>query len=92
MEYKTGIDTRIGYPNEHLTQDGNELSSPMYATGVGLVIKGLQHIEKKMQKEVKLINQTPSEEPIATIADHSNKNKKGAFFEMLKNIFKEDPQ
>jgi len=92
VEYKTGIDTRIGYPNEHLTQDGNELSSPMYATGVGLVIKGLQHIEKKMQKEVKLINQTPSEEPIATIADHSNKNKKGAFFEMLKNIFKEDPQ
>ena len=40
IEYITGMDTRIGYPTEHITQgDVAEVTSPIYATGVGLVIK-----------------------------------------------------
>ncbi len=40
VEYITGIDTRIGYPNEHLAGDSNpEISSPLYATAVGLVME-----------------------------------------------------
>ncbi|OQA03741.1 MAG: Cell division protein FtsA [Bacteroidetes bacterium ADurb.Bin397] len=46
VEYITGMDTRIGYPNEHLGQGYDEVKSPMYATGVGLVIKGLQEYDK----------------------------------------------
>jgi cell division protein FtsA len=43
VEYVTGMDTRIGYPNEHLAKETDqELSSPLYATSVGLVIKGLE--------------------------------------------------
>lgn len=43
VEYITGMDTRIGYPNEHLASETDqELSSPMYATSVGLVMKGLE--------------------------------------------------
>jgi cell division ATPase FtsA len=44
VEYVTGIHTRIGYPNEHLAgqADGAELSSPIYATAVGLLMKGLE--------------------------------------------------
>lgn len=39
----TGMDSRIGYPNEHLAKSPiGEVGSPMHATGVGLVIKGLQ--------------------------------------------------
>lgn len=42
VEYVTGMDTRIGYPNEHISKSiVDEIKSPMYATGVGLVIKGL---------------------------------------------------
>ena len=42
VEFVTGIDTRIGYPNEHISKSiVEEIKSPMYATGVGLVIKGL---------------------------------------------------
>lgn len=42
VEYVTGMDTRIGYPNEHIAKSiVDEIKSPMYATGVGLVIKGL---------------------------------------------------
>lgn len=42
-EYVTGLDARIGYPNEHLAKGMvEEVKSPMYATGIGLVIKGLK--------------------------------------------------
>jgi cell division protein FtsA len=42
VEYVTGMDTRIGYPNEHIAKSiVDEIKSPMYATSVGLVIKGL---------------------------------------------------
>jgi len=38
-EFKTGMETRIGYPNEHLAKGvPAEMASPMYATGVGLVL------------------------------------------------------
>ncbi len=41
-EFVTGMDTRIGYPNEHLASESDdEFSSPAYATAVGLVLKGL---------------------------------------------------
>ena len=44
VEYITGMDTRIGYPNEHLAGDSNEeFSSPIYATAVGLVINSLEN-------------------------------------------------
>lgn len=46
VEYITGMDTRIGYPNEHLGQGYDEVKSPMYATGVGLVIRGMQEYDK----------------------------------------------
>ena len=44
MEYLTGMDTRIGYPNEHLAALplDHALNSPMYATAVGLLMKGLE--------------------------------------------------
>ncbi len=50
VEYITGMDTRIGYPNEHLGKGLDEVKSPMYATGVGLVIKGLQETEYSESK------------------------------------------
>jgi len=47
-EYITGMDTRIGTPNEHLAGDSDdEVTSPMYATAVGLVMDGLERQERK---------------------------------------------
>ena len=38
----TGLDARVGYPNEHLAKGMvDEVKSPIYATGIGLVMKGL---------------------------------------------------
>ena len=47
VEYITGMDTRIGYPNKNLAGDSDEsLSSPQYATAVGLLMNGLNKIHK----------------------------------------------
>ena len=44
-EYLTGLDTRIGYPNQHLGKGKIEaVKSPMHATGVGLVLAGYQAV------------------------------------------------
>jgi cell division protein FtsA len=50
-EFMTGMDTRIGYPNEHLGPNvPEEIASPMYATGVGLVLIGLERAEKERSR------------------------------------------
>lgn len=47
VEYITGMDTRIGYPNEHLAGDTHsDATSPAYATAVGLVLNNLETKEK----------------------------------------------
>ena len=74
LEYVTGMDTRVGYPNEHLAK-GNieELTSPLFATGVGLVIKGYESIKTK---------NTPN---TGEVVSHSKKNK-GGFFDKIMNV------
>jgi cell division protein FtsA len=40
-EYVTGLNARIGYPNEHLAAGHiDELAKPMYSTCIGLILKG----------------------------------------------------
>lgn len=48
FELKTGLNVRIGYPNEFLgkTKD-EEVKSPMHATGMGLVLAGFKTIDDR---------------------------------------------
>ncbi|MBP5677604.1 MAG: cell division protein FtsA [Bacteroidales bacterium] len=49
-ELITTTNTRIGIPNEHLEKDSvsyEELAHPMFATGIGLVLYGLQKSEEE---------------------------------------------
>jgi cell division protein FtsA len=44
VEYITGMDTRLGYPNEHLAGNSDEeISCPLYATVVGLVMNSIEN-------------------------------------------------
>lgn len=59
VEYVTGLDCRIGYPSEHLAKNEvlqknifDDLQSPMYATGIGLLIKGIQKMENAEEQPV----------------------------------------
>jgi len=52
VEYITGMDTRIGYPNEHLAGESDDaVTSPLFATAVGLVMDGLQRQDRKRAEE-----------------------------------------
>jgi len=47
-EYATGLNARIGFPNEHLAPNHiEELKKPMYATCLGLILKGYSDYEHK---------------------------------------------
>ena len=44
VSFVTAKETRIGYPNEHLSGESKDkVTSPMYSTGVGLVLKGFEN-------------------------------------------------
>lgn len=46
MKFKTAMDVRIGLPNEHLAGSArNEINQPMYATSVGLIMRGFEYLD-----------------------------------------------
>lgn len=50
-EYVTGLNARIGYPNEHLSGGHiDELAKPMYSTCIGLILKGYNDYENKYKQ------------------------------------------
>ena len=78
IEFTTGMDSRVGYPNEHLSSSTNiTVTSPLFATGVGLVAKGFEQFELLKSRNEKINTRM-----------HSQKNK-GSFFEKLKTFFDE---
>jgi cell division protein FtsA len=56
-EYVTGMDTRIGFPGEHLAGDSNEYN-PIYSTAVGLLMKA---IENNSLEDNSIINSTTND-------------------------------
>ena len=105
-EYTTGLNARIGYPNEHLAPNHiEELKKPMYSTCLGLILKGYSDYEhkykefsekfKKLEVPKKLTvekeeNVLKPEEPV----DVNERAKKMKFWDKFKNnlidLFKEE--
>ena len=51
VAFVTGKETRIGLPNEHLGSESvDKVVSPMYSTGVGLVLKGFEYAVQHPEK------------------------------------------
>jgi len=64
----TGMDVRIGYPNEHLESNVvDSINQPQFATSIGLIMKGYEYIEEKdvKSKQVydKLLAETSAGDP-----------------------------
>ena len=52
VSFISAKETRIGYPNEHLSSESKDLViSPMFSTGVGLVLKGFENKVSSFQNE-----------------------------------------
>jgi cell division protein FtsA len=87
VEYITGIDCRIGFPNEHLAKNDSlpknifdELKSPLYATGIGLLIKGIEAEEQQVEVKSK-------KGEIVQISDE--KSKENGLFKWFREIIKD---
>jgi cell division protein FtsA len=82
FEYITGMNTRVGYPTEHLanTNTIENLTSPIYSTGIGLVLKGFEALEKR--SENKPVEAVSTEGSVATNPDKT----KGKFFDSILKI------
>ena len=65
------MDTRVGFPNEHLANGSrSDIESPMYATAVGLVMKGVELNERNLKVQVQPDN-NPIDQPIGDVIDQS---------------------
>jgi len=84
VEYVTGLDCRVGYPNEHLAKNEvlpkatyDLLKSPMYATSIGLLIDGVQSAAETL--EVKTITSAQTK----VVVDSKEQKSDGNLFEQL---------
>lgn len=88
FEYSTGMTTRIGYPNEHLSGNNtDDISSPSLATGVGLVLKGFQFVDKQRRRDES--NGITAEKKIEVNTGSQKVNGRG-LFKSIFEIFNED--
>jgi cell division protein FtsA len=93
VEYITGMDTRIGYPNEHLAGNSSpEIASPMYATAVGLLMGALE-IKEIQAKTMSVVEQKDTDETLVqeneAIKGPKRPGMVGNFLNKVKNIFDE---
>ena len=97
-QYVTGMDVRIGYPNEHLSNNQyvKDVSNPIFSTGIGLIIEGFSKLDKEMKlkdanKKV-IDNHTDTEEPVTNDNEVPvvEKPKRPSFFERIMNGFFDD--
>ena len=91
VEFVTGMDTRIGYPNEHLASDSDsETTSPVYATAVGLVLNSLEIINNHPEKETEeaVEEQLPLENaPVAEEAEEEQEEPTSTISQPRRTIF-----
>jgi len=86
VEYLTGLDARIGYPNEHLGKSKiDAVKSPMYATSVGLVLSGYRSLDDRVTRytESKNVETRTNEQRIPTPNKQSTSTGGGDFFKKI---------
>ncbi len=99
-EYTTGLNARIGLPNEHLAPNHiDELKKPMYATCLGLILKGYSDYDHKYKEfaekfrkvevpralTVTSVTQPVVEETLATNVRVDVTERKQKFWDKFKN-------
>jgi cell division protein FtsA len=82
VNYRSGMDVRIGYPSELIASDTlDEYNQPMYSTSIGLLLKGCEILENKESEKAALINQGDRKEDTAAKSKTRHK-----LFEFIKDI------
>ena len=69
VSFISAKETRIGYPNEHLSSESKDLvTSPMFSTGVGLVLKGFENKVSSFQNDKNEDNKIDEKKPNSLLA------------------------
>lgn len=106
-EYLTGIDARVGTPQDHLGGTiTEEITHPMHATGIGLILEGLKKIEKDgrlnaspmaskldedvVEQEKEIIEEETIEEDVKGKKKSSEGKTKTSIITWLEGLFKEE--
>ncbi len=91
FEYMTGLDTRIGFPNEHLGKSViEEVKSPMYATSVGLVLAGFKSLDNREDAYLKRKANTGSKPKIMVKREAIANNFFKGITDRLKTLISDD--
>jgi len=80
VEYMSGMDARVGYPNEHLGKSKLDMmKSPMFATSVGLVLSGFRALDERENRynEVTAVNKS------LTLSGDKKEGRGGDFFNKI---------
>jgi len=86
VEYITGMDTRIGYPNEHLAgNSSDEIASPLYATAVGLLMEAIE-IQQMKDSEAPKAPEANQEEDTTDAPPAPKKGFSGLFGKTMNQI------
>ncbi len=87
VKFKTGMDVRVGFPNERLVAESREeVNQPMYSTSIGLLLKGYEYLSEHNERTGVAENETDAV-PVAEIKSRDKKFLSGGkLFESLKNV------
>lgn len=95
VSYITGMDARVGFPTEYLSKSKSEdIRHPMYATAVGLILKGVE--DRNYREQVVIENDTKTtatpvlqQEPVA-VNQMQNNNENDEAFETANDSYEEN--
>ena len=91
-ELITATDTRIGIPTEHIDPSSasfDELAHPMYATGIGLVLYGIEKAEQERDGiEDVIVDEDPGLVPGDDIDDKKDTTKDDGHVDIFKDMDK----
>ena len=94
VAYVSGKETRIGYPNEHLGPESKDVVvSPIYSTGVGLVLKGFEYMEQHPEEFVMVegyANDVEVEELVGETVGEPEITKEPTLLDRISGWFTED--
>jgi len=95
VKFKTGLDVRMGNPNENFSTGMNDdFNLPFYSTGLGLIVKGYEYLEKEDKPLISSKVEKQKEREIENTQTTVNKNPKERKFinnikESIYNIFED---
>ncbi|MBE9466944.1 MAG: cell division protein FtsA [Bacteroidetes bacterium] len=92
VAYKTGLDVRIGFPNEYLTSNVvDDINQPRYSTAIGLILKGYDDLE--LQKNISSEKNEDVDIPLEENVENKQGKKKkrlNGFLEKFSDMFEVD--